>query len=222
VSETLAQFQYRLGRALEGAETCPVDPESPGFRFTLSVRRSWCEGRAIMAARTVMTVLPGDERARLVSAYVDAGGGLEWFLAAESKRFLVFLARRLPDPSHALTLCRMAQAMALARAGVGISVPVLHTRGEVTRGPHASLVWFHADPGAVLAALQGAPLPVVGPRHSAVLFAPGLPGLFRVATEAEADLWDRLPQRGTSTLIGKLLTEGVLAYRNDELGCRST
>lgn len=212
MSETLAQFQSRLGRALAGAESCPIDPNSPGFRFTLSVRRSWCEGRAIMAARTAMTILPDDERTRLVSAYVDAGGGLEWFLAAESERFLNFLAWRLPDPSHALTLCRMAQAIALARAGTGRFPPVEHMAGRtVDRGPYASLVWFHADPGLVLAALQGAPLPPIGPPQAAVLFAPGIEGWFRVATRDEAALWERLPQANEDEQIAKLLVEGVVA-----------
>ena len=214
MSGTLAEFQSRLGRALAGEETCPIDPDSPGFRFTLSVRRSWCEGRAIMAARTVMTMLPDDERARLVAAYVDAGGGLEWFLAAESERFLAFLARRLPDPSHALTLCRVAQAIALARTGVEGFVPAVRTATgrTINRGPHASLVWFHADPGAVLAALNGAPLPKLGAPRDAVLFAPGLPGLFRVATAVEAALWEQLPRTDTGDLTGRLLAEGVVAY----------
>lgn len=213
MSGTLALFQSSLGRTLAGAETCPIDPDSPGFRFTLSVRRSWCEGRAIMAARTVMTVLPDEERARLVSEYVDAGGGLAWFLAAESERLLAFLAQRLPEPSHALTLCRMAQAMAQAKAGAEGFVPVQRTESGrmVDRGPHASLVWFHADPAQVLAALRGAPLPPIGRPQEAVLFAPGLPGLFRVATAAEAALWERLPEADEGEQIAKLLAEGVVA-----------
>lgn len=215
MSGTLAAFQSRLGRALAGEDTCPIDGNSPGFRFTLSVRRSWCEGRAIMAARSVMTVLSDEDRNRVVSAYVAEGGGLEWFLAAESERFLAFLALRLPDPSHALTLCRMAQAIARARTGAAGFVPAVQTtRGlPVDRGPHASLVWFHADPGAVFAALRGAPLPPLGPPSDAVLFAPGLPNLFRVATEAEATLWERLPAAEMGELVSTLLAEGVVAFR---------
>lgn len=215
MSGTLAAFQSSLGRTLAGAESCPIDPASPGFRFTLSVRRSWCEGRAMMAARSVMMVLPDDERARVVSEYVDAGGGLEWFLATESDRFLAFLAQRLPNPSHALTLCRMAQAIARARAGTEHFVPVVRAAPGrmVDCGPHASLVWFHANPAAVLAALRGATLPAIGPPQDAVLFAPGLAGLFRLATEAEAALWQLLPQADAGEQIAKLLAEGVVTYR---------
>jgi hypothetical protein len=57
-----------------------------------------------MAARSVLALLPDLEKRRVVSDYVDQGGGLALFLAAESEAFLAFLADRLPDPSHALTI----------------------------------------------------------------------------------------------------------------------
>jgi len=60
---SLAAFQSSLCRALRGENTCPVDPGSQGFRFTTSVRRSWCEGRAMVAARTVLKFVPEPERA---------------------------------------------------------------------------------------------------------------------------------------------------------------
>lgn len=169
----------------------------------------------MMAARAVLTVLPDVERRRLVSDYVDQGGGLALFLAAESEAFLAFLAPRLPDPSHALTICRMGQALAQAQAGASMfalpRVPL--TAGPVGRGHHAALVWFHADPDAVIMALKGGKLPPVGPPDHAVLFAPGLPNLFRTATKAEAALWAELPVTNAApALIARLLMEGVLAY----------
>ena len=168
-----------------------------------------------MAARATLTVLPVAERRRLVSDYVDQGGGLALFLAAESEAFLRFLAPRLPDPSHARTICRMGQALAQARAGAAIFVaPRQPLRaGPVGRGHHAALVWFHADPDAVMMALKGAKLPPVGPPDHAVLFAPGLPNLLRTATKAEATLWAELPAANAPpALIAPLLMEGVLAY----------
>lgn len=212
---SLAAFQSRLGRALTGEDTCPVDPHSAGFRFTMTVRRSWCEGRAAMAARAVLTLLPDAERRRIVSDYVDQGGGLALFLAAESEAFLAFLAPRLPDPSHALTICRMGQALAQAQAGASMFVPPRQPlrAGPVGRGHHAALVWFHADPGAVMMAVRGGKLPPVGPPDHALLFAPGLPNLFRTATKEEAELWAELPAANAPpALIARLLTEGVLAY----------
>lgn len=114
---SLAEFQSGLGRALMGEDTCPVDPTSAGFRFTAAVRRSWCEGRTKIAARAVLTLVPDAERRRLVAEYVDRGGGLAMFLPTENAAFLAFLAPRLPDPSHALSLCRMDQALTRARLG---------------------------------------------------------------------------------------------------------
>ncbi len=158
---SLAAFQSDLGRALQGEDTCPIDPRAAGFRFTMAVRRSWCEGRTIMAARAVLTVMPDDERRRLVGEYVDRGGGLELFLATESEAFLTFLAPRLPDPSHALTICQMSQALNQARLGAATFAPSpRRAEGEpVGRGRHAALVWFHADPGAGMTAVQGGMLP---------------------------------------------------------------
>jgi hypothetical protein len=213
--QSLAAFQSNLGRALLGEDTCPIDTQSPGFRFTMTVRRSWCEGRSIMAARAVLSFMTRVDQQRLVREYVDHGGGLAWFQATESERFLAFLAVKLPEPSHALTICRMSQALAKARLGSSTVVPLVKQveAGLVERGRHAALVWFYADPGEVMAALNGGQLPPIGPPSHAVLFAPGIQGLFRVATEAEAALWDTLAvANATPALVSALLMEGVLAH----------
>jgi hypothetical protein len=212
---SLAAFQYDLGRALRGEDICPIDPHSAGYRFTMTVRRSWRESRTVMAARAVLSVMSDGERKRLVDEHVDRGGGLEIFLESESEAFLAFLATHLPDPSHALTLCRMHQA--LLRARLGASTLAQSQRvvgsGPVRRGRYASLVWFHAAPGAVVAALTGGKLPPVGPPDHPMLFAPGLTDLFRIATKAEAAFWARLPRTDAPTaLITPLLMEGVLEY----------
>ena len=212
---SLADFQSDLGRALLGEDTCPIDPHSPGFRFTMTVRRSWCEGRSVIAARSVLKLTPDSDRQRLVSEYVDQGGGRAWFQATESEQFLEFLAPRLPDPSHAQTICRMSQALAKSRLGALTFVPPGPRVGvgPLERGRHAELVWFYADPGEVMMALNGGNLPPLGPPSHAVLIAPGIENLFRIATEAEAALWatpaiaDAPP-----ALVATLLTEGVLAY----------
>lgn len=168
-----------------------------------------------MAAQAVLRFMPGDDRQRLVSEYVDQGGGLAWFQATERERFLAFLAEKLPEPSHALTICRMSQALALARLGSLTVAPLVKQveAGLVERGRHATLVWFYADPGEVMAALDGSQLPPIGPPSHSVLFAPGIKGLFRVATEAEAALWATLPVADAPpALVSALLMEGVLAH----------
>ena len=215
---SLAAFQSSLCRALRGENTCPVDPGSQGFRFTTSVRRSWCEGRAMVAARTVLKFVPEPERRRLVAEYVDAGGGLEMFLPAENEAFLRFLEPRLLDPSHPLSLCRMDRALTRARLGAETFESRERPDGlghsdryRIARGPHAALVWFHADPEAVLNALHGAPSPPVGEPTCPLLFAPGLPHLYRLATQTEAVLWAMLPAHDVPfDVVEPLLTEGAV------------
>jgi len=268
--------------ALTGEDTCPIDPNSAGFQFTAKVRRPWCEGRTMITARSVLTLVPDAERRRLVAEYADEGGGLAMFGPAAKATFLEFLVPRLPDPSHALSLCLMDQA--LTRAGSGgeapkrrairdriereawecieravrrsneidgwdriergvwecveadVSACIGHDvwgdierdartrieceawqfigssgRARTGRGPHASLVWFHADPAAVFRALRGAPPPPLGERAYPVLFAPGLPNLYRAATVEEAALWERLPaDDGRPELIERLLAEEIV------------
>lgn len=247
----------------------------------------------MIAARTVLTLVPEAERRRLVAEYVDQGGGLAMLLPSESAAFLDFLAPRLPDPSHALSLCRMDQALQRARLGSEtfvepeartvrgrietadrariqreawacleravqrrvevdardriernvwecVELDVLRcvgwdvwqgigreargcverevwecldrsARGRIERGPHASLVWFHAEPEAVLRALYGGPPPPVGAPAYPMLFAPGLPNLCRAASAEEAALWATLPaDDATPELIELLLAEGVV------------
>jgi hypothetical protein len=48
-----------------------------------------------MAASAVLTVMPDGERQRLVSEYVEQGGGLALFPATEGEAFLAFLDSRL-------------------------------------------------------------------------------------------------------------------------------
>lgn len=172
----------------------------------------------MVAARTVLRLVPAPERRRLVAEYVDAGGGLEMFLPAENEAFLRFLEPRLKDPSHPLSLCRMDRALTRARVGAETFESRERLSGlgrsagyRIERGPHASLVWFHADPEAVLKALHGAPCPPVSQPTCPLLFAPGLPHLYRLATQAEAVLWPMLPSYDVPfDVVEPLLAEGAV------------
>ena len=213
---SLAAFQSDLAGALAGEIACPIDTTSAGYRLTLKIRRSWCEGRVIVGSRRILSAIPATERQRLLTEYVDRGGGLEMFLHREAETFMAFLVPRLPEPSHALTLCQMHQALTRARRGAEIgaqSRPDIADR-MVERGRYASLVWFYADPGEVVAGLTtGASLPRIGVAKHAVLFAPRLPDCFRIATAAEAELWAALPMADAPpALMAPLLSEGVIQY----------
>jgi hypothetical protein len=86
-------------------------------------------------------------------------------------------------------------------------------RNRIERGLYASLVWFHAEPEAVLGALHGATPPPVGTSMHPILFGPGIPNLCRTATPEEVVLWASLPADDTAPdLVERLLAEGVVDY----------
>ena len=271
MAQSSTALQTATGHPLMAEDPCPIDPAEAADRLMAGVGRSWCEGRTMIAARTVLTLVPEAERRRLVSDYVKRGGGLAMFQPSEKDAFLAFLAARLPYPSHALTLCHMAQALARAQAGaepfvepgirtirarvdgtlrdrieheawrcIDLGVPgraepevrehiarelrrriereawqciARAAQGRITRGQHAALVWFHADPEAVLWVLHGAPVPPVGEPAYPLLFAPGLTNLWRPATTEEAALWSSLPVDNLAPeLTDRLLAEGAVTY----------
>lgn len=171
--------------------------ESRGFRFTVDVQRSWNLGRAGDAARYTLSVLPVEKRRWLLNEWVNAGGGTASFFASEADAFLEFVARHLPNPSHALTLSQVERATIRASEGAGHFVPpdlsALKTPGCVlVAGRFAAMVQFHAEPRLLLAALAGQALPPLSSDVTPVLFGPGLDGLFRIATGAESALWEQL------------------------------
>ena len=173
---------------------------SRGFRFTARIQRSWCEARAARGARLALSILPPEQRRHLVSEWVDRGGGTNSFFLAEADGFLEFLAQRLPDPSHALSLCQFERAVLRAEAAATTSAALggacLDDPACMLRsGRHAALVSFFADPDRLLAALEGeSALPPLSTTQWPVLVAPGMPGLARPADAAELALWQALDE----------------------------
>jgi hypothetical protein len=189
--------------------------EAPGPCFSAVVQRTWREDGTIDSARAVLNLLPKTERARILGEYTAMGGGGAARLANDADLFLPFLAQRLPDPSHALTLCRMAMALNRAREAaesfVAPSEDDLRPGGPVRRGRDARMVRFHADPEALIAALAGGSPPPLERSGPVILIAPGLPRFWRVASQAEAALWYRLPASDAPlSLCRRLITEGAV------------
>jgi hypothetical protein len=136
---TLLSHQMALGQHLRGtgtgARTAPMRDAkeqgqierivaSAGFRFTRQVQRSWCRARAAGTARLTLSALPPEQAHQLVDDWVQMGGGTASHTAAEAVGFLEFIARTLPIPSHALTICRMEQAIYRASdAAIDFKVP---------------------------------------------------------------------------------------------------
>lgn len=166
------------GRSLRGctlAERAVLEglADSDGFRVTLLVQRSWCEHRARSAAPLTLAALPEDQGRILIAKWLARGGGTSSFCASEADELFEFIARRLPDPSRALTLCRMEQA--IHRASLA----------SAKFAPHEALA-ATCDP--LLVRARGAAIVALGEPLS-VLFAPGLADLHREARNDEIELW---------------------------------
>jgi hypothetical protein len=162
-----------------------------------------------------------------LNEWVNTGGGTASFFASEAEAFLEFIARHLPNPSHALTMSQVERATLRAREGSDHFVPpalsaLNSTNCVLARGQFAAMVQFWTDPRLLLAAMAGHRLPPLSSDATPVLFAPGLDGLFRIATPEENALWQRL---ATPTSLTTLLREGhqrVTIDRLLEAGCVTT
>ena len=171
---------------------------SPGFHFTRRGQRSWCEGRTGEMAQLTLSILSTEKRQQLVHEWVDAGGGTAFDPATEAEAFLEFIAVRLTDRSHAMTVCRMEQAAYRAgQAGLRFrrrDPSLLDDPDAVLcAGKGAALVQFFAEPHRLFAAIEAkAPLPPLSDRCFLVLFAPGLPTLLRAANIEEEAIWEKL------------------------------
>lgn len=184
--------------------------KSAGFRFTIAVQESWSVARAGKAARLTLSILPVHKRRRILDDWVRRGGGTSSFHNAEADAFLDYVAEHLPDPSHELTLCKLEKGTHRASEGsrhfVEPDLSRLDAPNCVLRaGRYSLIVPFYAEPKLLLAALDGHPLPPLSRNIISLLFAPGLRGLFREATDEEVTLFKRL---ANSVEFGTLLREG--------------
>jgi hypothetical protein len=190
--------QQRIG--LDQAELAELHDlvHSPGFRFTRRGQRSWCEGRTAEAAQLTLSILSTEQRRQLVNDWVDAGGGAAFDPTSEADAFLEFVAGRLNKPSHAMTICRMEQAIYRAsQAALRFKPPDLSLLDDpktmLCAGTGAAMVRFFVEPQRLFAAIEAkAQLPPLCDKCFLVLFAPGLPALFRAANNEDTALWDML------------------------------
>jgi hypothetical protein len=215
----LADFQAALGRLvqaapgttshihLSSAERASLERlgASAGLRLTAVVQRSWCEGRAARAARLTLSALPIADRQLVLERWIERGGGTFSFFAAEAEAFLTFIERHLPERSHIRTLCQLERATIradegaagreIARAGPADAWTCdpgdrLSATADLGRGSHADLVECWADPSVLVPAFYGeAQLPPVSAESTAMLFAPGIEGYCRPASDDETALW---------------------------------
>ena len=218
----LIEFQTVLGRmlreqnrddhlrgvSLEETESRYLDNlrGTAGFRFYESVQRSWCIARATKAAHLTLSLLPQEERERLLDEWVDTGSGAQSFFFVEAESFLSFIGERLSDRPREFTVCQFERATLRASNGANAFVapdPALLQRPQscLGRGSYAALVRFEADPDQS----SHGPLADLFSAGLILMFSPGLPQLWHEPTPEELALWDALD---SPTPLGTLLDRG--------------
>jgi hypothetical protein len=179
------------------------------FRFYASVQRSWCIARAAKGASLTLSLLPQEERERLLDEWVDSGAGAASFHGVEAELFLEFIGKQLIDPSHELTVCQFERATLRANGGTSNFVApdasaLQNPDCILRRGRFAALVPFYTDLDRLFTAVQNRePLP--DSPVMLILFSPGLPRLFTEPSPAEVSVWEALE---APVSIKKLLDHG--------------
>lgn len=182
-----------------------------GLLFCKSIQRSWCIGRAAKAAHLTLSFLPENQRQQLLEEWIDSGAGNQSFYDAEAASFLEFIAARLPNPSHELSVCRLEQATLRVGEGkeyfVAPDVAVLNElECKLRRGRYAALVEFYVEPHRLLESLQQhQPLPPLSSEVTPMFLAPGIEQFCHAPSTGEVELWAalELPQQ-----LGELLARG--------------
>ncbi len=176
-----------------------VLPHNAGFQFTAAVQRSRRARRTVNAGLLALSILPHEVRRCLLAEWINSGSGTSSFFAAEGDALLDFIAKQLPDPSPELAVCRFEQFTLRANSDVGSFKPpdrgFLGPDSVVRRALHAGMVHFNGEPDLILEALlERKPLPPFSPHVTALLVAPGLQPLCRIASPQENELWARLSE----------------------------
>jgi hypothetical protein len=139
-----------------------------GFHFTSQVQHSWCTRRAVNEGLLTLSILRDDVRQSLLAAWTKSADNL-----------LDFIAGHLPDSSAEMAVCRFEQlALRAHRAAAGFKAPdraQFDPRRILKRGEDAGLATF--------------------PEGRALLVAPGMTALCRLASPFEKRLWARLETR---------------------------
>jgi hypothetical protein len=177
------------------------------FRFYASVQRSWCIARATKAAHLTLSLLPQEERERLLDEWVDSGSGAQSFFFVEADSFLNFIGEHLSDRPREFTVCQFERATLRASNGANVFVAPDRESLQIPdtclrRGSYAALVHFEAD---AMPNSYG-PLAELFSSGVIVMFSPGLPELWHEPSPQEIDLWTAL--ENSSTPVKTLLDHG--------------
>jgi hypothetical protein len=218
------------GLSLEEGESRYLENlrDTAEFRFYASVQRSWCIARATKAAHLTLSLLPPEERERLLDEWVDSGAGAQSFWAVEAESFLDFIGRHLSDRPREFTVCQFERATLRSSYGANVfvaPVPASLQRSDscLCRGSYAALVRFETDPDQLLD--SHGPLADLFSAGLIVMFSPGLPQLWHEPSPEEVDLWDALefptPVRTllshghSDEMLERLLSQGAIEYTDE-------
>jgi hypothetical protein len=193
-------------------------PQSTGLRFRAALQHSWCARRAVNPGLLALSILRHEERRNLLNAWVASGGGTPSFFPAEADALLDCIAEQLPDPSPGLAMCRLEQ-LTLRANNHAISFKArepafLQLQRVIRRARHAGILLFDGEVEAILCTLLRRNLPAPRSEATALLVAPGLRRLWRIATPLENDLWTRLSAPAAAMT---LLQEGYPAAQIETL-----
>lgn len=100
----------------------PASPASEATDPMDPAPQSWRQSRTTMSGAAILQLVPVALRQRLIAGFIDLGGGWPVSSPAENTTLLQYLVPRLPDPSHACSLCRMEVALTCASTGAEIFV----------------------------------------------------------------------------------------------------
>jgi hypothetical protein len=201
------------GVSLEAGESRYLENlrDTAEFRFYASVQRSWCIARATKAAHLTLSMLPPEERERLLDEWVDSGSGAQSFFGVEAESFLDFIGGQLSDRSREFTICQFERATLRASNGANVFVApdpaLLHEpNSRLHRGSFAALVRFETDRDQLPnSSPKQAPLADLFSAGLILMFSPGLPQLWHEPSPAEVEIWGSL---NSSTPVRTLLSQG--------------
>ena len=175
------------------------------FRFYASVQRSWCVARATKAAHLTLSLLPPEERERLLDEWVNSGSGAQSFFFVEADSFLDFIGNYLSDRPREFAVCQFERATLRAGNGANNFVPpdpaaLQRPDCRLRRGSYASVVRLEElfSDGLI------------------VMFSPGLPQLWHEPSTEELELWDALD---SPTSVSTLLSDGYSLETLERLLC---
>jgi len=178
--------------------------QGAGLRFTAAVQRSWWTRRLVNPGLLALSILRDDARRRLLEEWRNSGEETSSFFSAEADALLDFIAAQLPDPSPELAVCRFEQFTLRANIRArSFKAPLLlfDPEGIIRQGRHAGMVFFHGKPDLILSTLLQQQPPPFSLDATALLVAPGLQPLCRIAAPEERELWTRLTLPTTAAVL---------------------